>query len=130
MKAIKHIVAIKLVEQVLDLVPVINSGTYNMVDPTHYENGFSDLGWCTVGYNDVTWGVTLTIKDKEAGSRGRSIYFDGEDLTPQDNWVKGSFLMLREILKDMRKAGMRSKREAYFEERSMVDPMGCLEDYI
>jgi hypothetical protein len=43
--------------------------------------------------------MTFDYKKKIAGSRGRSIYFDGEDLTHRIIGLR-VLLMLREILED------------------------------
>jgi hypothetical protein len=61
----------------------------------------------------------LTIKD-EAGSRGRSIYFDGEDLTHRIIGLR--VLLIRDIGKICVK-GIVTQNVSVLEERSMVDPM-------
>lgn len=95
-----HPSAVRLIEEIIDRIPKIKSGTYNLADPTYYEKGewrYEDLYF---RYHDSTWGIELTIWHMSEGNLA-SIYLDrdnnGSTLIPRANWNNTWFKTLYEV---------------------------------
>ena len=68
-KEYTHPVVIKLMNHIIESIPVSQSGTYNRNDPTYYGKGSVEVDgykghiW-KVEMNDCTWGIEITISLK------------------------------------------------------------------
>jgi hypothetical protein len=68
MKTTTHPAAINLVTRVLHCIPITSKGTYNIMDPTHYEKGSISVAYSGKQFelklNDCTWGISLKVIHK------------------------------------------------------------------
>ena len=64
-KESSHPSLVRLFQNIVRDTPVVKSGTYNRQDPTYFEKGWQTFqyggeNFC-IEYNDVTWGIEVTI---------------------------------------------------------------------
>lgn len=117
---ISHPVAVRVINDLLELLPEKKRGTYNIADPTMYSSGGSFMnGGLYVSYHDCTWGVEITVSGVRMGHAGTlvpgmnlaEIYLSREQklakgkweyvdvLTPRKLWNNGWFKILRQVVK-------------------------------
>lgn len=106
MKEIKHPIAVKLIEDLLERIPMTKNGTYNRQDPTHYEKGEIVQDGLLIKYWDCTWGVEVTISTESGRVELASIYFTDnggsrDRLIPRDTWHNKWFLIIKQLIKKM-----------------------------
>ena len=120
MKTITHPIAIRLIEELLDLIPQTESGTYNKMDPTAYTKGKLNLDGILISYNDCGWGITLNITEGSTQLTVAQIYYepnifrDPAKLTHHDTWPPTWFKLLKLIIiPELKKRGFESKANNY-----------------
>lgn len=123
-----HPSVIKLIEEVINFIPVVKSGTYNKTDPTHFEYGYLELRYgMAVQYYDVTWGITFKmVFDKK---REQELYLCRDEKESiaifRDSWNKRGILLLKDQLATIKELGT----DKSIIEDCSEDPYGCLADY-
>ncbi|HEY1871416.1 MAG TPA: hypothetical protein VGG71_10170 [Chitinophagaceae bacterium] len=122
MNRIKNKYAIKLVQELIERIPVKSKGTYNRQDPTHYEKGELDFKDYIIEMFDCTWGVEITIhakdfrfsspySDKFQKSAMGGIYlsqdfgYNQSELIPRDKWDSKYFKLFQQIVKEVAPKG-------------------------
>jgi hypothetical protein len=106
MKSIKHPVAVKLIEDLIERIPMRQNGTYNKQDPTHFERGWITYNGLTLKYYDCTWGVEVRICTYDDKIELAAIYLTSDwgrrnELIPRDTWHNKWFVIIKQLIKKM-----------------------------
>lgn len=108
MKPITHPVALNVIYELIERIPIHQKGTYNKMDPTHFEKGELVTPAYRIKLHDCTWGVELTFYSgtnplhrghKELAGIYLSRGFAGseDELIPRDGWNNSWFKTIKEI---------------------------------
>ena len=116
MRTITHPTAIRLFKELVDRIPVQQSGTYNQrQDATAFQKGKIDILGYTVKWNDCTWGEKLEIS--RPGFK-TEMYYDFDDEKICDHGIaKGTWKVMSGLLKEIKENNLYpSKLEQHNEE--------------
>lgn len=116
---INHPAAVRLIQTLLEYIPIKTKGTYNRADPTHYEKGELEIEIVPglkykLSFHDCTWGIELEIEKSLNNGwtwiESREIYLTSDCpgpyyLVPRSTWVPRSYILAARILKHLRASG-------------------------
>lgn len=132
-KKFNHPVALRIIYDLIDRIPIEQTGTYNRQDPTKFEKGVLIVKGLRIELHDCTWGVELTIYSDANARKGyelAGIYLsrgdrnEGDELIVGNLWHNKWLLILRQINKDCNPIEYNNHND--YEE----DPMGPVSRYI
>jgi hypothetical protein len=116
MKTITHLTAIRLFKELVDRIPVQQSGTYNQrQDATAFQKGQINVLGYTVQWDDCTWGEKLKIR--RPGFK-TEMYYDFQYKQIFDHGIaKGTWKVISGLLKEIKENNLYpSKLEQHNEE--------------
>ena len=116
-KKITHPMALRVIEELIEIIPLNKRGTYNGADATAFKKGELKFKGLVIKMNDGTWGVNVSVHSEGPLSGGyelADIYLDSDTgsrnrkphLVPGKLWHNKWLMILTNFIKDYKETYM------------------------